>query len=147
MEQSLGGAEMRSVLRCQVCCRGQPLCPLKLTTPLAKQSSSVGNRSVVLGESAFDLCEVLGSVTLSVEKCHDAWGRVRVIKAVMLAVCPTWYTVTTCLQDVCVFQSSRVALWAGGGHVGRRCQEFERFLRVQGRQTCWLGAGITCRGR
>lgn len=62
----------------------QALCPLKRPGPLGWQRSSVGNLFVVLGDSAFGLCEVLGSVTVAVEKCQDPWGRVSVIKAGML---------------------------------------------------------------
>lgn len=41
LEQSVGGAEMVALLRCQVRCCGQPLFPLKLPGPLAWHRSCV----------------------------------------------------------------------------------------------------------
>ena len=69
LERCVGGTATRALLRCRVRCRRQALCPLKLPGPLGWQRSSVGNLSVVRGDSAFDLCEVLGSVAVAVEKC------------------------------------------------------------------------------
>lgn len=103
LEQSIGGAEMRALLCCQVRCHGQPLCLLKLACPLTWQRSSIGNLSVVLGDSAFDLCEVLCSVAVAVENCQNAWGGIGVIKADMYALCVPWCTVTPCSQGVCDF--------------------------------------------
>ena len=84
--------------------RVYPLCPGRLPAPLAWQRSSTGSLSVVLGYSAFDLCEVLSSVTVAMEKCQDAWAGVGIIKADMLVVCLPWCTVSPCSHDVCGFQ-------------------------------------------
>ena len=146
-EQSVGEAEMRALLRCQVRCCVQSLCPFKLPSPLVWQRSSIEILSVVLRDSTFDHCEVLGSVTVAVENCQHAWGGVGIIKAGMLAVCLTWCSVSSCLPDVCVFQEGRVALQAGGGHLGRGCVAFERFFSGQGRQTYQLEACLYVAGK
>ena len=104
LQQSVGGAEMGALLRCQVCCRGQPLCPFKLPGSLMWQRSSIESLSVVLRNSAFVRCEFLGSVAVAVENCQDAWGGVGIIKADRLAVCLPWCSVSPCSHDVCGFQ-------------------------------------------
>ena len=59
---------------------------------------------VVLGDSAFDHCEVLGSIAVAVEKCQNAWCGFGIIKADMLAVCLPWCIVSPCSHVICGFQ-------------------------------------------
>lgn len=103
-EQSIGREEMGTLLPCQVPCRGQPPFPFRLPSPLAWQRSSIESLSVVLGDSAFDHCEFLGSVAVAVENCQDACGAVGLIKADRLAVCLPWCSVSPCSHDVCGFK-------------------------------------------
>ncbi len=87
LEQSLGGTEVGALLRRQLHCRGQPLCPFKFPGLLVWQMFYIESLSVVLGDSAFDHCEFLGSVTVAVENCQDAWGGVGIIRADRLLRC------------------------------------------------------------
>ena len=93
---------------------------------------------MVLGDSAFDHCEFLGSVVVAVENCQDAWCEVGIIKADRLSVCLPWCSLSPCSHDICGFKLIRIALQAGGGHLGRGCVSFEHFLSGQGREPCQL---------
>ena len=121
LEQSVGGTATRTLLRCRVRCRRQALCPLKCPGPLEWQRSSVGNLFLVLGDSAFGLCEVLGSVTVAAEKCQDPWSRVSVIKAGMLqsltpgVQCPPFCTVSVASNRVELPRGQEEATEDGAG--------------------------------
>ena len=104
LEQSIGGAGMGAPLPCLLCCRGQPLFPFRLPSPLAWQRSSVESLSVVLGDHAFDHCELLGSVTVAGENFQDAWGGISINEGDRLVVCLPWCSVFPCSEDVCGFQ-------------------------------------------